>query len=193
MSQNISIREFFNSHPPAGRENRRDALTLRKDYGRLLGVANRVFGAPVCTMAVVDHAPARTAMAFPAIRIGFPNGADLTFYDTLRQVSIAVNSPERDVPARLMRGAVLPDTDWDTLYRPGFPLSMAHPAHRTNPRLFTFKTYERNLADLQLIVTQFAWLQKQAMGLTRTDRRPGAVPPAAAAQTAAGQRVPEMA
>ncbi len=169
MSQKPTLHAFFNQNPPP-KASRTEVLQLRKDFGRLVGIANKVFGGPACTLEAFDSLSVKNGVTLPALRLSYPNGAKLEFFDSLSLYSVSITSPGRDVPARFLNAADHPGIDWSVLHKPGMPEQMAYPPHRQNPQQFTFKTYDREPAQLQKLVLQFSWLQKQAMGLTKPPR-----------------------
>ena len=183
MSQKLTLRTFFNQHP-VPKAWRPEMLQLRKDFEKLLSLANAVFEGPVCALEVFDSLPGQSGVELPAIRLSYPNGAKLEFFDSVNLYSVSVTSPDKDIPERLMKPAYRPDIDWSTLYRPGMPEEMCYPSRQHSPRQFTFKAHAHEPAELQKLVLQFSWLQKQAMGLTKI--QPSAeAQPCLAVQTAA--------
>lgn len=191
MSQKSAIRAFFNEHPPQNRAWRSEALQLRRDFGKLLTIANKVFEGPACGLSVFGSYSSHN-MDLPALRLAYPNGAKLEIFDSLSLFSVSMTSPEKDVPQRFLQTAYRPDIDWSALHHASMPQEMIYTSHERNPRRFTFQMYEREKADLQKLVMQFSWLQKQAMGLTRPESAAQAQPPQAQAaaqpQTAPARR-----
>lgn len=188
MSQKSAIRAFFNEHPPRNRAWRSEALQLRRDFGKLLTIANKVFEGPACNLSVFGSHSSHN-MELPALRLSYPNDAKLEIFDSLSLFSVSMTSPEKDVPQRLLQTAYRPDIDWSALRHAAMPQEMIYTSHDKNPRRFTFQMYEREKADLQKLVMQFSWLQKQAMGLTRPGSAVQAQPPQAQA-AAQAQTVP---
>ena len=170
MLKKSQIRAFFNSNPPVQTAWRAEALQLCNDLGRLVTIANKVFGAPVCSLDVFDNLPAMDGVKIPAVRLNYPNGAKIELYDSLSLYSVSLTSPDCDLPARLLKSAYHPEIDWSDLYRPGMPGKMAYPPQSVSPRQFTFKTHDHNLSEIRTLVTHFSWIQKQAMGLTQRAR-----------------------
>lgn len=168
MSQKSAIQTFFDENPTP-KTWRADALQMRKNFGKLLTIANKVFEGPACALEVFDSLPARSGTPLPAIRLSYPNGAKLEFFDNLSLYAVSVTSPDKDTPDRFMESACRPDIDWSEqeLYRPGIPDEMRYPPREKSPHQFTFKTNDHEPVALQKLVLQFSWLQKQAMGLTK--------------------------
>lgn len=167
MSQTLSLSAFFNKKTTRQAAARSpEMLRARKDFGKLLTIANGVFNAPACQLSVFDQHQAH-GIAMPALRLSYPNGAKLELFDNFRTYAISITSPDKDVPQQFLKDAYCPHIDWHTLYRPGMPEEMAYTTYLKNPRQFTFKTNDREPKYLQNLVLGFSWLQKQSMGLTQ--------------------------